>query len=506
MRTLLLASALTIGGLPVLAQSASQPAQPGFNLFSVSQDIEIGRQSAIEAEKQLRLLNDSRIDSYLTRIVQRLAAQAPGARYPYSIKTVNAMEINAFALPGGPMYINRGTLQAARSEAELAGVLAHEMSHVALRHGTHQASKAYLSQAGLGILGGLLGRQSGATRVVNAIGGVGLNVVFLKFSRDDEYQADRTGAQIMARAGYNPLAMAAFFDVLRAEQGRDPGKVEQFLSDHPGPSDRAARIRQVSAGLTTASVQPVGGFDAARTRLQRYPAPSGQQVVSQSNVPSTVDSSFIQRAVVQVEPPSSRFLRFAQSDGFFTIDYPENWKAYQAGFAVSMAPDGGVVTAADGKQVMLYGVIVNHYAPFEGDSARWLGSLRHSYAPFEDRTRPRGTLEDGTDDLVRQIMSSNSYLSTQDASAQPEVIDGAQGFSVLLSGRSPVTGTDERVTVYTRALPDGHVIYAIFVVPETDYATVSRTFGRMLRTLSVNDEAAHRSTRVSRNPQSQERR
>ncbi|MEO8452508.1 MAG: M48 family metalloprotease [Gemmatimonadota bacterium] len=180
----LLAAAIVLG--PLTAPCAAQ----GFNLFTVQQDVDLGRQSAIEAERQLTLLNDLSVDRDLNQIIQKLAAVAPGARYPYLIKAVNAAEINAFALPGGPMYVNRGLLAAARNEAELAGVLAHEMSHVALRHGTNQASKAYLGQAGLGILGGLLGKNGGsASQIVNAIGGFGLNAAFLTFSRDDE--ADR---------------------------------------------------------------------------------------------------------------------------------------------------------------------------------------------------------------------------------------------------------------------------------------------------------------------------
>ena len=158
----LLAIALVLCA-PLAARAATSHATPGFNLFSVEQDIEIGRQSAAEAERELPLLNDRNVDRYLNEIIRKLAEQAPGARYPYAIKAVNASEINAFSLPGGPMYVNRGLFEAARSEAELAGVLAHEMSHVALRHGTHQASKAYLSQAGLGILGGLLGKNGGNT-------------------------------------------------------------------------------------------------------------------------------------------------------------------------------------------------------------------------------------------------------------------------------------------------------------------------------------------------------
>ena len=171
----------------------------------MEQDVEIGRQSAVEAERQLPMLKNRNVDRYLGKIVEKLAAQAPGGRYPYAIKAVNASEINAFSLPGGPMYVNRGLFEAAQSEAELAGVLAHEMAHVALRHGTHQASKAYLGQAGLGILGGLLGKNGGKTsEIVNAIGGLGLNVAFLKFSRDAEYQADQVGAADHGRSRVQP--------------------------------------------------------------------------------------------------------------------------------------------------------------------------------------------------------------------------------------------------------------------------------------------------------------
>lgn len=481
-----------LGTAPCLAQSTIKQPTPGFNLFTVSQDIEIGKQSAVEAEKQLRLLNDRTTDNYLNRIVSRLAAYAPGAKYPYHIKLVNAAEVNAFALPGGPMYVNRGLVETARNEAELAGALAHEMAHVALRHGTHQASKAYLAQSGLGILGGLLGKSTSTAKVVNAVGGVGLNVAFLKFSRDDEYQADLVGAQIMAKAGYDPLAMATLFELLRSTQSSNPGKVEQFLSDHPSSADREARIRQQATSLGRGNTSVLGGFDATRTRLRRFPAASAQQIVAQSRGSPAQDSVAGSAVVSGIEPPSARFLRFEHPAGFFTIDYPDNWNAYPSGLAVSLAPEGGVTTRSDGRQVMLYGVIVNHYAPFGGAADRWRGNLQKSYVPFEDRTRARAALEDATDDLVSTILSSNPYLSAEPGPARPERIDAAPGFSVLLSGLSPVTGEEERVALHTRGLPDGHVIYALFTVPARDYDTMQSTFARMLRTLAVNDDAAHR--------------
>ncbi len=499
-----LAALTAVGALaaaPGMAQSTVKQPHPGFNLFTVSQDIEIGKQSAVEAEKQFRLLNHRNTDQYLSRMVSRLAAYAPGAKYPYQIKTVNAAEVNAFALPGGPMYVNRGLVETARNEAELAGVLAHEMSHVALRHGTHQASKAYLAQSGLGILGGLLGKSRSTSQVVNAVGGTGLNVLFLKFSRDDEYQADLVGAQIMAKAGYDPLAMASLFELLRTSESSNPSKVERFLSSHPASADREARIRQQAATLGRGKTSVLGGFDGIRSGLRKLPAAGDQQLVAQPDVSPTVDRVSSGEVVVRVDPASSNFLRFENPTGFFTIEYPDNWNAYPSGLALSLAPEGGVVSRSDGRQVMVYGVIVNHYAPFGVAEDRWRGNLQRSYVPFEDRTRPRAALEDATDDLVATILSSNPYLSAEAGPARAERIDAAPGFSVLLSGRSPVTGEDELVAVHTRGLPDGHVIYVLFTVPGRSYDAMQSTFARMLRSLAVNDEAAHRIAANNGNPQ-----
>jgi beta-barrel assembly-enhancing protease len=488
-------AAALVACVSLIAPVASRGATPGFNLFSVEQDVEIGRQSAVEAERQLSLLKDRNVDRYLNKIVAKLAARAPGGRYPYAIKAVNASAINAFSLPGGPMYVNRGLFEAARNEAELAGVLAHEMAHVALRHGTQQASKAYLSQAGLGILGGLLGKNGGNTsKIVGAIGGVGLNVAFLKFGRDDEYQADQLGAEIMAGAGYSPAAMASFFALLRSEQERDPGKLEQFFSDHPPSGDREARIRDQADRLLVVQSREVGGFDGMRTDLHRR-SPAAASAAPRRE-PRSQDSRNQDRVPfdVHVDQPSSQFQRFERRGALFAIDHPDNWRAYASvsGDAASFAPDGGVVQTGDGQQAMLYGVIVSHYAPFEGYTDRQQGSRQRNYAPFDDTEQWRGSLEDATDDLVRQLIRSNAYLQAEDGEARQEKVDGAASFSVVLGGRSPVTGQEERVTLVTRGLSDGHVLYALCIVPSRGYDAMARTFAHMLRTLNVNDDSSHR--------------
>ncbi|HYU98455.1 MAG TPA: M48 family metallopeptidase, partial [Pyrinomonadaceae bacterium] len=205
------------------------------NKYKIEDDVKAGRQAAAEVEQQMPLLRDAEVQGYVERVGRRLVAAIPAEfqhpQFYYSFKVVNARDINAFALPGGPMYVNRGMIESARNEGQMAGVMAHEISHVALRHGTAQASKAqkYGVLAGiLGIGGAILGGPAGAAA---QIAGQGVGVYFLKFSREYETEADILGAQIMARAGYDPRDLAGMFQILERQGGGGGG----FLSDHPSP-------------------------------------------------------------------------------------------------------------------------------------------------------------------------------------------------------------------------------------------------------------------------------
>jgi predicted Zn-dependent protease len=260
-----------------LSLASATPAA-AINLFSVQQDAEVGRQAAQDAERQLPMLRDGTTEGYINAIVQRLAAVAPGPRFPYRARVVNAAEINAFALPGGYVYVNRGLIEAVRNEGELAGVLAHEMAHVAQRHGTSQATKAYGAQMGVGLLGSLLGGRDHRLGVgEQVIGSLGLNALFMKFSRNAESEADRVGAQMMSRAGYDPMAMANFFDLLAAQQRGNPSAVSQFFSDHPSPQNRSASIRALAAQLGRGRGTQVGGLQTVQARLDQMPAASRRQ-------------------------------------------------------------------------------------------------------------------------------------------------------------------------------------------------------------------------------------
>jgi len=483
--------------------SAQTRIKPGFNIFSVEQDKEIGQKSAAEAESQLPILHDRSIEAFVSALGMRLAAVAPGADYPWQFKVVNASDINAFALPGGYLYFNRGLIEAAKTEGQLAGVMAHEISHVALRHGTNQASKAYLSQMGLGVMAGLTGKDGGSTaRTLNAVGGFGLNAMFLKFSRTDEEQADVVGAQIMARAGYNPQDMVDFFELLRSTQARDPGKVEQFFSSHPAPKDRAARIRNEMQSLNIKTTPTVGGFKQAKSELQGMsPAQSSQQIVqAKTTTPAAggLSTGGGRVAEVNIDRPSATFRSFGQRSGFFRVDYPENWSVYEPanGYGVTLAPAGGYVDNGQQERDLVYGVIINHYDPIDRDATSRFGSgdsAGYSTGFMNDTGSPvsRTTLAQATNDLVAQILRSNPTLRVAANSQRTDKVSGAPALSLVMSGRSAVTAQEERVTLFTRELADNDVIYALFIAPGHDYGELSKTFERMIASLEVNNSAVH---------------
>jgi predicted Zn-dependent protease len=234
---------LAVGVVTVLA-GAQGPTQfrAGFNLFSKEQDVQAGKEYAAEVRKQRTVINQPVLSGYVNRVGQRLvnSREAQQSGFPFTFEVVADPSINAFALPGGPMFIQTGLLRAVDNEAQLAGVMGHEMSHVILRHGTNQASKAQLIQ-----LPAVLGSQLAGSSMVGQLAqlgiGLGANSVILKFSRTAESQADLMGSHLMAEAGYNPIELARFFDKLNAEGG---SHAPQFLSDHPNPENREKAIEQ----------------------------------------------------------------------------------------------------------------------------------------------------------------------------------------------------------------------------------------------------------------------
>ena len=241
------------------------------NLVTVPQEIEIGKEANQQVRKRMRELRDAETVAYVQGIGRRLARHAGGPEYPYSFAVADYRELNAFALPGGPVWVHRGVLHASTNESQVAGVMAHEIAHIAQRHAASRLTAATLTNMGLGLLGAMLGNSGGATAAQGAAG-LMANGMFLKFSRDDEREADRAGMAMMARAGWDGRGMVELFETLRREQARDPGSVEAFFSSHPPPRDRIDALRATvakSKGGRRDSPQ----FRAIKARLRTLPPP-----------------------------------------------------------------------------------------------------------------------------------------------------------------------------------------------------------------------------------------
>lgn len=244
-----------------------------FQLVSVRDEIAIGRQAQEKIRQQTPEIPDARVRQYVSSLGSRLASHASGEKYPYSFSTADYRELNAFALPGGPVWINRGILAAAGNESQVAGVLAHEIAHVAHRHSAQQLTKGTVANGLLGLLGAVLGDDRGAGAVAaQAVAGFTANSFMLKFSRDDERDADREAVGILRRAGYDARGVLEFMQVLEAQQGRSPGAVAQFLSTHPAPADRVRELERLVAGAGDGGRRNSEAFQAIQGRLARLPA------------------------------------------------------------------------------------------------------------------------------------------------------------------------------------------------------------------------------------------
>ncbi len=422
--------------------------KPGFNTFKPDQDIQLGKDAAAEMEKELALVSDSQLNDYINRLGQKLAGFAPGHRYPYRFSLVNAKEINAFALPGGPIYIHTGIILSAESEAQLAGVLAHEISHVALRHSTNQASKAMLAQAPLAILGGILSGGGIGGQLAQLGIGFGLNSVFLKFSRSAERQADQQGAQMLYDAGYDPRAMAQFFEIIEAESGN---RGIEFLASHPNPGNRQTDVLDLIPSLG-----PRKSFSDRNSEFERMKRRTTELADAEPAQRPRSGSGGLEPS--QPEEPSRRFQYF--NADFFSIGYPDNWDVYGEGTStLTMVPPQGIIRASENAlPAIAYGAMMSVYEPAQ-------------------RRGRRLTLSNATDQLIRELQRSNPNLRvirrSQRSSGRQELL------SVTALGQSPIVDETEVNWIVTTFRPEG-LWYIVFIAPERNFAAWEPVFQQML--------------------------
>ncbi|HEV7799262.1 MAG TPA: M48 family metallopeptidase [Pyrinomonadaceae bacterium] len=437
------------------------------NKYKPTDDVKVGRQAAAEVEQQMPILNDNQVTGYVSRVGQRLVANIPSEfqhpEFSYYFKVVNARDINAFALPGGPMYVNRGMIEAAHNEGEMAGVMAHELSHVALRHGTAQASKAqkYGLLAGiLGIGGQILGGPAGAAA---QIAGQGVGVYFLKFSREYETEADILGARIMANAGYDPRDLANMFKTIEQQSGGGGGG---FLSDHPSPADRYARINQEAQYLRVNNpIRDTREFSQIQARLRSMgPAPSMAEIARTGNrypTGETTGNYPNNPPRGRVDYPSTGYQTYSEFGGVVRVSVPSNWRELAGNNSVWFAPEGA------------YGQNQNQ--------AVYTHGVNFGIAQTQSRN-----LQQATNEFLNSLGAGSGNLR-QRSGLQRTTVAGRTGLTTTLTNINEATGQAEVVTVITTQLRNGQLFYMIAVAPENESASYQAAFRNILRSLQIND-------------------
>jgi len=435
-----------------------------WNLFSPEQDVQMGKEAADEVRKTMPIVNNKELTDYVNRIGKRLAASKHAGNFPYTFEVLNDPSINAFALPGGPMFVHTGLIASVDNESQLAGVLAHEMSHVALRHGSTNVSKANIIQLPAMLAGNVLGNKGGLWGTLGQLGiGLGAQSVLLKYSRDAEKEADLNGAQIMNEAGYDPTQMAIFFDKLQAEGSRDNSALANFMSDHPTPGKRVDYVAAQNKLLpkikyTEAEPQNLPKMKQIVASLPpppKQPAQAAQAVAGQGQ-----GSGQPGQAVGSGEvKPSGKFKSAQGSD--FTINYPDNWEVFgdSSAGSLTIAPRAGLIQNTKGGADIAYGMMTAHYFPPD----------------------KKPNLQRDTNDLVKQIIGGNPGMQ-QTQQAKTVKVGGINGLLTPLSSTSPVKGQKENDLLLTVTRPES-IFYIMFVAPQSDWSSVQPAFDNAVNSL-----------------------
>ena len=442
----------------------------GSNMFTVEQEIQAGQEAVAQTNRQYPVLPDSNpVTQYIQQLGRRLVQSAPGDKWPYQFHVVNQKEINAFALPGGPLFVNVGTIQAADNEAQLAGVMAHEISHIIQRHATRAATKQYKAQVGLGILGAILGGSAGGQLAAAGIS-FAAGSYFLKNSRQSEKEADLLGTDMMYDAGYDPIQLPKFFEKIEAEGSQGP----QFLSDHPNPGNRVAYCEAEVKTLPPKRFREDSPQFAEIHRIAMGMHPLTAQQIAQQNQRGGFNPNGVSEGSSGQGTPTSPDTGYSANSNFqqlnhsdFALGYPSNWQVYgDSQSAVTIAPQNGVGKDSNDQGAVAVGVIIDRYEPEQG-----------------------GNLDQATRDLIASLRQSNPDLR-QVGNGETIRVNGVSGRSTDLIGASPIRDSNgraqrERDWLITIGHQDGTLLYLVFIAPQNQFDRLRPTYEQMLRTLKL---------------------
>ncbi len=470
------------------AEARFQPT-PCKNPYTSQQEIQLGLQAMKQVYQQQPILPDSDpVSRYVESLGTRLVQYAPGYRWPFQFHVVNSSDINAFALPGGEIFVNLGTVQAATDEAQLAGVMAHEISHVVQRHSTCNQARQQVPSILAGLGGALadifLPGAAGAIAQEGISSFAGLT--FLRMSRDDEKQADLMGTDILYDAGYDPRALPQFFETIQAKYGSGGA---QLLSDHPNPGNRIGYVMDEVRSLPpkTNVVKDSPQFEAMHAVADKMHADTAEEIkagkwkskqpplpaeaVAASAAGSSAATPQTGSANTQQASPLSSTVNWHPSSAMntfthslYSVRYPQNWNMSGSTQAsVTIAPDGGIGTDANGQAATAYGVIIDRYPG-------------------------QGSLQQQTDALIQGIEQNNPGMS-EATDAKNMSVNHRQGRSIEFISNSPLSTASQQVHerdwLVTVQRPDGSLSYLIFIAPEKDFNNLRPTFRNILNSFTV---------------------
>jgi len=437
--------------LPVLADRTVF--RTAWNLFTVQQDIEMGRTLAAEADSSMSPVSDEMANTYIDALGHQIVAHAPGYKYPYQFKIVNEQTINAFALPGGFIYVTRGLVEAAPTEPQLAGAIAHEIAHVVLRHGTQQVSRAYSAQAS----NSTPGRVSVSAVMSDLDLNFDPNSIALKYSAEQERQADLMGAQILYDSQFDPGQMPLFFQTLQQKSGN---LTTDLFNSHPTSANRVARVRR--------EVDNMGGMP----RNLRGDSPDLHTVQSHLRGEST-EPVYRDRTGNAPDLPSTRMVGYSGRD--FDLRYPENWRVSEDGDVVSVAPTEGMVSGD-----LAYGMRIATFDP--------QGNTLYGQTPLvgPGERSGRTTLSRATDQLLDELRRSNPNMKVVRTDDRSRRIDGQSAMAIELTNDSPAGGRESDWLVSVLR-PDGLLYYFVGVAPERDFSRYKPTFDQIVASVRFNN-------------------
>jgi hypothetical protein len=438
--------------------------KPGWNIFTPEQDVEMGKRLSATAESQLPMLEE---------------------------------QVNSFALPGGQVYIYRGVIEEADDEAQLAGVMAHEISHVALRHGTNQATRQEMSSGLFGILGGMVGGGNISAITSQLGGGVIAGSVLVKYTRTSETQADILGTQILYDAGYDPRAMAQFFENAQNDE-KKKGRVAALFADHPVPERRIERVDEeidkLGGPIKDSKVDSPEFRDIRRYILSLPIVPERNLRATVSDLTPVSPDAKIDVNDLKDLPPTLRRAPAEDatvrkySGDTFTARYPADWETLGRGDTVSFVPPADAENVSEDDPAFARGVLVNVFdARGLAKAARTSGpsdasNLTDKIVAASQSAPPAVTLDAATDQLLATLKQSSPNLKISAPREQMEV-DGQPAVSIKMTSESPLGEIETDWLIAVRR-PQG-ILYFVCAAPSSEYEDYEATFQKFISSVRL---------------------